>query len=456
MTDLPECPRSSRWRTIERQRQHANGARSPRHGRVAYDDQELVINKSHRDCVDIQVHERLLDKKQQEADAYYTSSIDYKNQCLALIDERDDLKDRLEKALKQLASQPPPPPSSSSSKFQIDKLQRENHTLRDNVTIAATFLSDCGANNFDQLRQSWNLLNQKLEQTRGQLSRLQKEVLSAVDRFDPNYDASLVNKFRSLNTSIGLLTKSKDLKSVGLLSDPLATWDPLVFWPESVSPTLKTEKLTEGEKKLLFRQAIWKFLADVLFQRAKPFAAYEGEIVGELAANLPFEQLYPDHLTNESAGKWRSLTTRALSQLSSSSSPSPSSNLLSSFTSFLQSLCPTIPTSLFSTGKDLPKRLNSVLNEATEFSRLLNGERAGFEVISPCRLLKKGEEEGEGETEMTCLGAGVGVVDGPDVESEGKGKVKLVGSPMLVKWGNGGGQNLGERGVLVRGFVVLF
>lgn len=87
------------------------------------------------------------------------------------------------------------------------------------------------------------------------------------------------------------------------------------------------------------------------------------------------------------------------------------------------------------------------------------GERAGFEVQTPSWGVGKAGDgkfrKEEDDAEMTVLGANVGVVDGPDVETEFGGEVKLVGSPVLVKFGNAGGQNLEEELVLVKGFVVL-
>ncbi|KAK3997749.1 hypothetical protein QBC44DRAFT_363938 [Cladorrhinum sp. PSN332] len=415
---------SARPRSVERERRHPNGTRSPRHS-GAYDGR------------DVEVYKNLLDAKNREYDELRGTRDRYRR-------ERDAARSRLDQLEEAL------------------KLgEGNNQFLGKQYDLAGVFLSKIGVQDFDQALVNFDMMARKLEQTGDQLTRLQKEVLSAVDRFDPNYDAKLIHEFSALNTSIGFLTKSKDIRGLGLLADPLGTWDPSVFWPDSVSPLLGGEtkaKLTDGEKRLLFRQAIWKFLSDRLFLRSEPFASYGGE-VGKLASNLPFEQLYPDHVTNESAGKWRSLTTRALSSHPSSAESKQAliTSLSASFISFLHSLVQSTSISKIESlaakggGKDLPQQLTKTLSKAIEFSRLLNGERAGFQVCSAARLDKDGED-----AEMTVLGSGVGVIDGPDVEHEAGGEVKLVGSPMLVKWGNGGGQNLEEKGVLVKGFVVLF
>ncbi|KAK4161726.1 hypothetical protein QBC43DRAFT_357268 [Cladorrhinum sp. PSN259] len=468
MTDPAEI--SARWRDFEHQHRPLNGARSPKHGR-AYDD--LDIDELPKDCVLISVHKKLLNEREKECDELYERKEWYKKLFLEMQQERDQVQVHLEEALKlaeEISGNNHNNNRTSSS--ELTKLRRDNEFLHQKYTIATTFLSNFGAQDFNKVAEQWNQMSQRLERAEGQLTRLQTEVLSSVDRFDPNYDAHLINKFCALNKSIGLLTKSKDLRGLELLADPLGTWDHSVFWPESINPALKGDsdhKLTDGEKRLLFRHAIWKFLTDHLFCRSRPFASYGGGEVGELASNLPFEQLYPDHLTSEPAAKWRSLTTRAL--LSHPLSPESKTRLIStlsnSFSEFLSTFFlskstatePSSVKSVISSGKDAPKRLTATLSEAIDFSRLLFGERAGFEILSPLpgRLFKKEESDAAADdAEMTVLGANVGVVDGPDVENEVDGQVKLLGSPMLVKWGNGGGRDLGERGVLVRGFVVLF
>ncbi|KAK4461723.1 hypothetical protein QBC42DRAFT_269489 [Cladorrhinum samala] len=479
---------SVRWKEFEEQHKPANGTRSPRHGR-AYDDMDL--DELHRHCVHIGVHRAKVDEKETECEELYERGNRYKEKYQDALKERDDLEARLVEASKASKNNNKGRTSASGSavpELVVAQLQKDNQFLHKQYLTSLNFLSNFGATDFQQIVTEWHKMQDELAKTQGQLTRLQKEVLSAVDRFDPNYDSHLANKFTALNKSIGLLTKSKDLRSLKFLADPVGTWDPSVFWPNSLTPSLKGAagtKLTDGEKRLLFRQAIWKFLSDRLFVRSKPFNSYGGE-VGDIASNLPFEQLYPDHLTSTSAGKWRSLTTRALASHPSDAAGKQSliASLSLSFASFIHSSLLLPPTTskegsragagfeeiqaLTEKGKDLPKRLSATLSEAIELSRLLMGERAGFEVRVPsleggagASASKDGGHGGarfrkeEDDGEMTVLGANVGVVDGPDVETEVGGEVKLVGSPILVKFGNGGGQNLEEELVLVKGFVVL-
>jgi len=54
------------------------------------------------------------------------------------------------------------------------------------------------------------------------------------------------------------------------------------------------ERARKGEEKLLVRQAVWKFLVEALFDRARPFASF-GSASGELASCFAFDKLFPDH-----------------------------------------------------------------------------------------------------------------------------------------------------------------
>lgn len=291
MTDPSQT--SVRWKEFEEQRKPANGTRSPRHGR-AYDDMDL--DELHHHCVPIGVHRAKVDEKEAECVELYERGNRYKEKYQDTLKERDDLKSSLDEALKAPKnSKGRASTSASTSSEVVAQLEKNNQVLYKHYATSINFLTDFGAADFQQVIAEWHKMQDELAKTQGQLTRLQKEVLSAVDRFDPNYDSHLTNKFTALNKSIGLLTKSKDLRSLNFLADPIGTWDPSVFWPNTLTPSLKgTTKLTDGEKRLLFRQAIWKFLSDRLFARSEPFNSYGGE-VGDIASNLPFEQLYPDY-----------------------------------------------------------------------------------------------------------------------------------------------------------------
>lgn len=103
---------------------------------------------------------------------------------------------------------------------------------------------------------------------------------------------------------------------------------------------------------------------------------------------------------------------------------------------------------------DLNKRLDETLNHALGLSRLLMGERAAFALKSPS-LKDINFTKEEDNDYMTALGHTVGVVDGSDLENDVCGKIRLVGSPMLVKYGDAGGEKLDEETIVVRAFVVM-
>ncbi|KAK3312619.1 hypothetical protein B0H66DRAFT_462958, partial [Apodospora peruviana] len=308
---------------------------------------------------------------------------------------------------------------------------------------------------------AWKEDIQRLHETEEQLKRLQDEVLTAVDRFDPNFDSNAVEKFKLLNNAVGKLSKAKGLTKFVLLN-PLREWDASLLWKDSFAPSLLKESIPDGQMKLLFRQAIWKFLAERLFDRAQPFASYGGE-VGKLATSLEFVRLFPDHETNEHAGKWRSVTIRQLSACPESEQDQKEFRLglVKEFAAWFHRWL--VPSEKFTVEEieraatekgDLNKRLEDTLSQAIGLSRLLMGERAAFSLVSP-PLRDMAFKKEEDDSLTTALGHTVGVVDGADIETDVAGNVRLVGSPMLIKYGNAGGQNLEQETVVVRAFVVM-
>ena len=99
------------------------------------------------------------------------------------------------------------------------------------------------------------------------------------------------------------------------------------------------------------------------------------------------------------------------------------------------------------------EKLDEVLKQAITFSHLIMGERASFSLRPPPLKKMKFQRDMMDES-TTIVGPEVNLVFGED-EEDRAGVVKLFASPMLVKHGNAGGQDLHQETVLRRAFVIL-
>ncbi len=107
-----------------------------------------------------------------------------------------------------------------------------------------------------------------------------------------------------------------------------------------------------------------------------------------------------------------------------------------------------------SVGRDTRKQLDSVFAKSVAFCRLIMMERAVFKIEMPSLAARNFNKEEE-DAQLTALGQTVGVSGGPDRDTDVAGEVKLVASPMLVKYGDGGGRCLDQGAILVRAFAVM-
>ncbi|KAF3904992.1 hypothetical protein AA313_de0201898 [Arthrobotrys entomopaga] len=255
-----------------------------------------------------------------------------------------------------------------------------------------------------------------------------------------------------VNDAIGKLIKSKEFRKVVLHGNPLEEWDTQVLWEDSVNADVMTDGPSDTQKKTPLRQAICKHISDRLFDRAYPLTSFDGT-VGELASRLCFDELIPDHERNENAGKWRSITVRQLVELEGKDIERGKGNLArklsDEFLVYIQNMMlrnRVRPEQFESVmGKaDLVKRLDEVFRRGVGFTRLIMQERAAFTVVAPSlsgmKFIREEDDEG-----TTAQGVAVGVNDGHDVELDLGGTITLVGSSMVVKHGDGGGQNLDQN-----------
>ncbi|KAK3693190.1 hypothetical protein B0T22DRAFT_532504 [Podospora appendiculata] len=309
---------------------------------------------------------------------------------------------------------------------------------------------------------------QKRLQAEEKLERLQTEVLASVDRFDPSFDSTISREFQLLNVDIGKLCSKSKLLAKLILSDnsPPISRGSSTLWEDTVQWILFDDRAaTRAEKKMLLRQAVWKFLTETLFDRARPFASFGNDNPqANLVERICFDKLFPDHLTSENAARWRSLTVRQLRALpiNEQATKQVRKQLALEFVGFIrdrgliaegEELLEQVEAAVLNTKEDLGKHLDLVLDRAIGFSRLLAGERAGYELRAP-QLSAMQFRKSEDDAMVTAMGGPVGVVDA-DREDDPEGEIKLIGSPMMVKFGDGGGRNLDEEMVLVKAFAVL-
>ncbi|KAK6356034.1 hypothetical protein TWF718_000408 [Orbilia javanica] len=373
----------------------------------------------------------------------------------------------------------------------LSSLEEQNSTLKSSFDGAPEFLQMAGFTDFLQAKVGWSSGKKKLEekqeqvdklrseieqareqssnlegelkQTQQQFVKLQDEVLGCVERFDPSFDSQVLQGFLQLNNGIGKLAKSRELREVVLGGDPLTDWGPHALWKGSFNPTLSLTDLSDLEKRLLLRQAIWKFISGRLLDRAHPFASFGGP-VGELASRFHFDKLFPDHEANENAGKWRSTTVRQLAALQEVEGGDQSEEnflkeLVAEFSVYIKEnlVIGAIKLeeldSVLSKGP-LNKRLKEVFERSVRFSRLIMKERAAFTVGTP-NLEEMGYLKSEDDDLTTAQGVVVGVNDGDDLEVDPSGIIKLVGSPFLRKHGDGGGKNLDQDMIIVKAFVII-
>ena len=163
------------------------------------------------------------------------------------------------------------------------------------VSPAQSFLTQFQLRNFHDACTLWHSEKKKLAEAEAKFYQLQDEVLSTVDRFQPTYDEKISEKFGSLQAAIGVFVNQTLVKAVKL--DPWEKWDQSVLWEGAVNLD-KVGRLPKGEEKLLARHAVWKFLAEALFDRAQPFASFGGattEMAGRLVSDALFPDLFPDH-----------------------------------------------------------------------------------------------------------------------------------------------------------------
>ena len=117
------------------------------------------------------------------------------------------------------------------------------------VASVRLFYSSFGARDLAEAASLWNDERKRLADAQDQFHRLQNEVLANVDRFQPTFDTTLVDKFRMLQGAIGRLTSKELTKAVKL--DSWASWEESVLWLDSVNETAAKSGLARGRRSFL-------------------------------------------------------------------------------------------------------------------------------------------------------------------------------------------------------------
>ncbi|KAK0643806.1 hypothetical protein B0T16DRAFT_189058 [Cercophora newfieldiana] len=347
----------------------------------------------------------------------------------------------------------------AADKQRISNVESDLHSIKtDWASAAYSFLSHFRVRDFHEAATLWADERNKLAEAEAKFLRLQNEVLSTVDRFQPTYDEKINKEFGRLQAAIGGLVNHTLAKSVKI--DPWDKWDESVLWEGAVNRSRVGEDgLPKREEKLLVRQAVWKFLAEALFERAHPFSSFGGA-AEELAERWVFDGLFPNHELNEDAAKWRSLTVKQLSARSDDEQGRRQlrKKLADAFVVHVFENMTSLSPQEIEQSSALAKlasseKLDDVLKQAVAFSRLVMGERASFSLRAPPLENMKFERE-KMDRSTTIVGSEVNMVFNEEEEDKA-GVIKLFASPMLVKHGNAGGQDLDQEMVLLRAFVIL-
>ena len=308
------------------------------------------------------------------------------------------------------------------------------------------------------------LQESKIRELEQDKARLLQESLSAVDRFSPEVDDTFRRQFIGLNKKIGPLAKR-----LAALTDlqPPETWetgDHGALWPGTVNKNPACFKSTRKATKLLLRQMIWKFIAEMLINRRRPFASFHGKLA-HAAINL--DGIYNEMLqlalsqhekvagddTDKRMARWRIMTVQHLEVCEDVADRQALYDDLEP--RFAEWACPRLhykdKDRLYATSNANDK-LVEIFKAAVELTRLIIRQRAGYSLEIPSPLYEGNYEKREDPDLMTNVGSSLGVDEASD-ELELSGVITLLATPAMVKWGNGIGDNLEERTTLAKAVV---
>jgi predicted nucleic acid-binding protein len=100
---------------------------------------------------------------------------------------------------------------------------------------------------------------------------------------------------------------------------------------------------------------------------------------------------------------------------------------------------------------DMRAQLEAVLVAAMELATVVVRERAGYTLEFP-DLKALGYAKAEDDPLLTNCASTLGI-DAPGATDEQAGAVAVLGSPRLVKWGSGAGEDLGTEVTLCKAFA---
>ncbi|CAM1509098.1 Fc.00g028370.m01.CDS01 [Cosmosporella sp. VM-42] len=300
---------------------------------------------------------------------------------------------------------------------------------------------------------------QHLQKSAEMFKKLQEEVLASVDRHEPTFDEKIHAQFIQINGKINTAIRSpgKNLSLFKMFaSTPFDGWteDALPsYCYNSSSPLVSVEDKTVV--KLLMRLAIWNFIDRTLFDRGNPFAVYASSPARSLSDD--YRGMFgDDYETSETAAKWRAITARRLAELDNKEYQDEVFNdLIKRFSLLVHDAVGYQEKSSEEIEKlfqgDMLQKLEPVFRSAIDLARLVSQERAGYTLLIPD--LRKFKFEKIDDDGYLTNRARLPNIDVACIDEEVAGRIALVASPMLIKWGTGGGEQLTHKTVLEKAFV---
>jgi hypothetical protein len=316
----------------------------------------------------------------------------------------------------------------TSSNNEVEKLKRENATLTGELA------------RLNELQISWESKGREMDKLKTKLDQLQTEALASVDRFQPEFDETIVSAFRKIDLKMQPVLSLLGKQKLTVEPEFWAQEAEMLMWDKT--KTTSTKPFDYGDKeqrKKVLRAIVWKLVKQELFEH--PFSAFDSGMAQQL--NSAYKKLWKEPHKDEDSAKWRSISARGLaSEIPDNEADTSSTypNLISSFNAAFARLG-------YPALADLPqgeKKVSSMLEAAIQLSQMVAKQRAIFELWEPENARKKANDPSKTNVDRAY-----------DEIEELEGKIWFLIQPGLVKWGTGKGTHLSSYTVLAKAVVEL-
>ncbi|KAF2463991.1 uncharacterized protein BDR25DRAFT_362203 [Lindgomyces ingoldianus] len=300
----------------------------------------------------------------------------------------------------------------NSYKAEAEKLQNENDSLKKQVA------------SLNEIQCNWEGYNREIEIMRSRLAQLQSEALSGVDRFQPEFDETIVKAFGKIEVKMKPILTLLGKQTSKFEPEAWAEKAEKLMWSGCKDRSKKPIDYADKEmRKKAIRGILWLVLKRDLFK--KPFKAFGGDIAQHL--DMAYQNLWSKprpHIcidADDNSAKWRSISAGKLESKSNDQTAliDTHSSLIAAFNAIFISLGYPCIVDI----SDAERKLTPMLNAATEFGQILAKQRAIFELWEPEKAEKKVDDQSK-----------TNVDDAYDESEEREGKCWFVIRPGLVKW----------------------